>query len=86
MSQREVTETLDNILKGVPQVWLVRKRQPSQGTLSLTQLVCPQLTGGEQAAKSQNIVELTGASQVQSPVRSQMNHQIYQSHKSLEKV
>ena len=37
-SQKEVEETLENILKEELQVWLVRGIWPSQGTLNLTQV------------------------------------------------
>ena len=85
MSQREVSETLGDILKEVLQVWLVRKSPPSQGNLPLTQTGYPKSTGGQQDSKSQNISEPPGESQVHIPVIIQLDHQIYQSQSILKK-
>ena len=77
MSQREVVETLDKILKEPLQVWLAREIPPSQGTLPFNQVICPHSNGGQKKAKYHNLEELPGASQVQILFRSQLVHQIY---------
>ena len=43
--QRSVKETSNQILKVSPQVWLAREIRPSQDTLPLAQVGCPQSTG-----------------------------------------
>ena len=39
-------ENLYKILNEAPQVWFARESPPSQGDFPLTQVVCPQSTGG----------------------------------------
>ena len=49
----------------------------ARGTILLTQVGCPQSTGGQQDSKSNNLEEPPGVSQVHIPVRSQMDCQLY---------
>ena len=57
----------------------------NQSTFTLTQVGYPQLTGGKQEAKYQNLKEPPGSSQVQIPVKIQLARQLYQSKRSIAK-
>ena len=53
MYQKDVVENLHQILQYKPQVWLTKEIQPGQDILSLTHMVCPKSTGGQQKTQSQ---------------------------------
>ena len=44
-------------------------------------MICTHSTGGQQEAKSHNLSDPTGVSQVHSPVIMQLAHQLYQTHR-----
>ena len=67
------------------QVCITRERPTSHIDLPLTHMVCTQSTGVQNEAKYKNIAYPTGASQVQILVRSQLDYQLYQYQRSIEK-
>ena len=70
--QREVVETLDNILKEATQVCLAREIPTRQDTIHLNQVVYLQSTLCQQDSKSHNLEHPTGEIHFQIPVRSQL--------------
>ena len=86
ISQREVAETLKNILKDAPQVCLVSEIPLSLGIIFLTQVGCLQSTEVQKEAQCLNIENPPGTRQVQISVRSQRGHQKYQSQRIIVKV